>query len=96
MEDNKITIRFELTDEFKNHYAAESTVEVFESFGETEIDAIGEQLNIFLRQCGYIRKNDCIFMEDITEEEYDALASYLNTMRDKEGAELNDNQTNVQ
>lgn len=81
MEDNKITIRFELTDEFKNHYAAESTAEVFESFGETKLDMIGDQLNIFLRQCGYIRKNDCIFMEDITEEEYDALTLYLNELR---------------
>jgi len=36
---------------------------------------------VFLKQCGYVRKNDFIFMEDITEEEYEALAVYLDELR---------------
>lgn len=42
--DNKITIKFELTNEFGNHYLQESTLEVFEDLSETTIDKISEQL----------------------------------------------------
>lgn len=90
MEDNRITIKFELTNESYNHFEAESTVEVFHSLGDTALDVIGWQLNAFLRQCGYTRPNDNIFMEDITDEEYDALATYLSELRSKEGVESND------
>lgn len=81
MEDNKLTIGFNYENEFGDRYSATSTSEVFRSLGETEIDFIGEQLNHFLRQCGYFRKNNIIFMEDVTEEEYEALADCLNELR---------------
>lgn len=81
--DYKITIRFELTEEDNTHYEAESTVEVFDSLGDTELDNIGWQLNAFLKQCGYSRPNDNIFMEDVSDEEYDALADYLSQLRAK-------------
>ena len=42
---------------------------------------LGEYFNTFLKQIGYIRNNDLLFMEDITEEEYDALQSYLEEYR---------------
>ena len=83
MNDNtKFRIKFELTDEYGNNYISESRVDVCYECGERELDVIGEQLNVFLKQCGYIRKNDHIFMEDINDEEYDALAEYLNYLRD--------------
>lgn len=83
MEENKIKIKFELTDENGNNFINDSTVEVFHSLGETDLDVIGKQLNTFLKQCGYVRKNDYIFMEDITEEEYDALADCLHELRNR-------------
>lgn len=76
-----LTIGFELTDEFGNHYKSESSAEVFTSLGETDLDFIGDQLNAFLKQCGYSRKNDHIFMEDVTEDEYIALDDYLSELR---------------
>ena len=79
--ENKIRIRFELTDLNGYNYISESTTEVFPDMGETELTVIGEQLNTFLKQCSYTRKNDYIFMEDITEEEYDALTDYLHELR---------------
>ena len=81
--DNKITIGFRLEDEFGNKYSQESTFEVFTSLGDRDIDMIGGQLNCFLKQCGYIRRNDNIFMEDITDEEYEALADYLMELREE-------------
>ena len=79
--ENKIKIAFELTDELGNVFSSSSEMEVFSSLGENVLDVIGEQLNVFLRQCGYYRPNSLLYMEDITEEEYDAIANYLATLR---------------
>lgn len=85
--DNKISIGFQLENELGELYTQGSTVEVFRDIGDTDITVIGEQLNCFLRQCGYARRNDYIFMEDVTDEEYDALADYLEELRgDKKNA----------
>ena len=82
MEEPRIKIGFTFTDHFGNEYSATSDVEVFESLGESDIDVIGEQLNTFLRQIGYIRNRDCMLMEDLTEDELDALCDYLQDLRD--------------
>lgn len=81
MADNKLTISFHYENEFGDKFSATSSAETFSSLGETDVDFIGEQLNNFLRQCGYIRNNNYIFMEDITEEEYEILAEYLDDIR---------------
>lgn len=78
---NKLTIGFSLEDDFGNKYSATTSSEVLVDLGYTDMDFIGEQLNIFLKQCGYSRKNDFIFMESVTEEEYDALSDYLKKFR---------------
>lgn len=90
MDDKKFRIKFELTDEFGNDYINESRVDVHYDCGERELDVIGEQLNVFLKQCGYVRKNDYIFMEDITEEEYEALAVYLDELRSGKEPDTNE------
>lgn len=81
---NKLTIGFNFENEFGDKFSATTTAQVFNDLGETDIDFIGDQLNIFLKQCGYARKNDHIFMEDLTEEEHDALLDYLYGLRDAE------------
>lgn len=78
---NKLTIGFNFENEFGDKFSATTTAQVFNDLGETDIDFIGDQLNIFLKQCGYARKNDHIFMEDVTEEEWVALADYLEELR---------------
>jgi len=90
MEDSMITIKFELTDEHNEHYEASSTFQVFHSLGESEVDCIGMKLNVFLRQAGYLRRNDNIFMEDVTDEEYDAIADFLDGYRNKRLSESNE------
>lgn len=81
MDEPKIKIGFTHTDEFGNEYSASSEGEVFESLGETKLDVIGTQFNVFLRQIGYIRRNDNILMEDLTEDELEALYDYLQELR---------------
>ena len=80
-ESNKITIGFHYVDTMGNTYDSSSTVEVFYDMGDTELSVIGDQLNAFLRQCGYYRRRDTILMEDITDDEYDALMMTLDEMR---------------
>lgn len=85
-ESDKITIGFHYVDTFGNTYNSDTNVHVFFDMGESELDIIGRQLNAFLRQCGYYRSRDTILMEDLTEEEEDALVCYLDELRRKEGA----------
>lgn len=80
MED-KLTIGFRLVNGCGNEFSSESTLEVFRDLGETELDVIGTQFNTFLKQCGYARYNDNILMEDLSDDEYDALVNYLDDLR---------------
>lgn len=76
-ESSKVTISFHYVDTFRNTFDSSTTAEVFYSLGDSELDLIGRQLNIFLKQCGYFRDKDQIFMEAIDEDEYDAITSFL-------------------
>lgn len=82
MSENEIRIRFELENGYGSHYVQESKFEVFSDLNETDIDCIGEQLNVFLKQAGYVREHDYILMEDVTEDEREALYDYLQTLRE--------------
>lgn len=80
--DNKITIGFRFTNEFGDDFSSDSTVSVYSDLGETELDTIMGAFNQFLRQIGYIRRNDLIFAKDLTEEEYDAVSNFLDDYRE--------------
>lgn len=77
---NKIRIRFEFTDEFGDEYASESYVSKTD---RRELEIIGEQLNSFLRQAGYVRNGDNILMESLTYKELEAVEEFLDEYRSK-------------
>ena len=81
IEDKKMTIGFELTDQYNNHFKAESTIPVYESDATYIQGLIGEQLSAFLSQAGYIRERGYIFMDDVSEDEIVALEDFLMQMR---------------
>lgn len=81
--DDKLTIGFHLVNEVGDKFSSESTLEVFHDLGDTDLSVIGDQFNVFLKQCGYVRRNDHIFMEDITDEEYEAIADFLDDLREE-------------
>ena len=83
----KITIGFSFENEFGDCYDSSSTLDVLTDMGDTELSVIGEQLNAFLIQIGYLRENGNIFMEDLSDEEYDAVSDFLAGYRNKK--ELN-------
>lgn len=84
MDENKITVSFGFTDAFGNTFSQQSTLSVFEEHDYSTLDEIGEQLNAFLRQCGYTRQHNHILMEPITAEEYDKLMDCLFALREKQ------------
>ena len=73
-DNNKLRIAFRYERDGESCYS-DSTIEICP--GDTEIDAIGDQLNAFLSQIGYVRENPCMFLEDVTDDERDALARFL-------------------
>ena len=54
---------------------------VYYDLGEDNIEIVGRFINDALRLAGYMRKNDCIFMESVTEEEALALSDFLKDYR---------------
>lgn len=90
---NKITIGFRYIDTWGNEYTAESTREVFFSLGDDELDTIGKQFNAFLSQAGYMRRNDHMLMEDLTQEEIWLLLDYLDKIRDRKESAQDENKS---
>lgn len=77
----KIKIGFTYVDEFGNTWSSESQESLSDEFGS--LDIIGRQFDTFLRQVGYIRNGDTVFMESVTDEEYEVLHTALENYRNK-------------
>lgn len=73
-DNNKLRIAFRYERDGVSCYS-DSTIEICP--GDTEIDAIGDQLNASLSQIGYVRENPCMFLADVTDDEREALTRFL-------------------
>ena len=76
-------IRFEATDELGNEFSQETTGEILEGIDFGFIDFVGQQLNLFLKQMTFSRQNDYILMEDVSEDELEALECFLEDYRER-------------
>lgn len=82
--DNKeISIRFAADIRDSGYYESRSDFDVFYDCGESQLVELGRAFNTFLKQCTFHRENDYIFMEDISEDEYDYLQDALTEYRAK-------------
>lgn len=81
MSDHKITIGFNIKDEFGNEYRSESTEDLYD---ESDLDFIGRQLNTFLSQCGYYRGGTAMLMDSLTDDELWAVEDFLRDYRDSQ------------
>ena len=79
---HNINIGFKFENEFGHKYSQASELEVFDELGENNLSTIGRQLNCFLKQCGFVRENDFILMESLSEDEAEALYDYLTDLRE--------------
>ena len=84
MEECVITIKFALSSsEVPGHYKAESVLPIYRECDD-ELSVIGQQFVCFLRQVGYANmENRNLLMESLTDEEYDAVNTFLNKYRNK-------------
>lgn len=90
MGENRIAIKFELTDENQNFFSAESRIEVFEEFASV-LDELGMAFNNFLKQAGYTYfDKEYLLMKSLDGEEYEALLKYLEEYRKRKAETKND------
>lgn len=78
-DEKKVTIGFEMIDKNGCRHSARSCIRYFD---EPILDDLGEQFNTFLKQVGYIRDNDYLFMESVTEDELNAISIFLHDYRE--------------
>lgn len=77
-----ITIGFSLsTNAYDGKYILKSQIPVYYEAGNTPIEEIFSQFNIFLKQAGYVRPNDYILTESLTEDEREELEYHLSEYR---------------
>ena len=88
--DNRIVIGFRYIDELGNEYSQETKCESFPDYGHDNLDVMGEQLDAFLSQCGFIRKGH-ILMESLTEDEVTELTCHLEEYRAQKEEQLDEN-----
>lgn len=77
-----ITIGFSLsTNAYDGKYILKSQIPIYYEAGNTPIEEIFSQFNIFLKQAGYVRPNDYILTESLTEDEREELEYHLSEYR---------------
>ena len=88
LDERMITIGFHFVSENGCTYDATSTAPIYYDIGDDVQSYIGTQLNNFLRQIGFNRQNDLMFMESVSDEEYDFLAEKLWEYREEKGTNI--------
>lgn len=77
-----ITIGFSLsTNAYDGKYILKSQIPIYYEAGNTPIEEIFSQFNIFLKQAGYVRPNDYILTDSLTEDEREELEYHLSEYR---------------
>lgn len=77
-----ITIGFSLlTNEHDGKYKLKSQIPIYYEAGNTPLEEIFSQFNIFLKQAGYVRPNDYILTDSLTEDEREELEYHLSEYR---------------
>lgn len=77
-----ITIGFSLsTNAYDGKYIMKSQIPIYYEAGNTPIEEIFSQFNIFLKQVGYVRPNDYILTDSLTEDEREELEYHLSEYR---------------
>ena len=68
----------------KHSLTMEQECEVYDNLGDSEILRLAEFINHFLRAYGYpAYDKEYVFLESVTEEEYNALQDYLCDFREE-------------
>lgn len=80
--DSRETIKLYYKNEFGSEYEISQTAETYSELGEDTIRAFAKIINLFLRHVGYVSfDRDLVFLESVTDEEYEDLLWYLGDLR---------------
>ncbi len=80
--DNRETIRLYYRNEFGSEFEMSQTAETYSSIGEDTIREFSKIINLFLKHIGYVSYDkDLVFLESVTDEEYEDLLWYLDDLR---------------
>lgn len=80
--DARETIRLYYRNEFGSEYEMSRTAETYSEYGADTISTFARMINLFLKQVGYVGYDkDMVFLESVTEDEYEMLLGYLQDMR---------------
>ena len=78
-----IRLKMEYENEFGHTFMMENKVDVYSDLGNDTLDEFATQINRFMGQIGYLSfDKDKIFLESVTEEEYDYLIGCLDEYRE--------------
>lgn len=81
MEEKQVKIGFTYESPYGDKHESTSIVNYYEEFGDSELSAIGMQLNSFLALCGYIRSGTYMFMDSLTSDELEAVEGFMTEYR---------------
>lgn len=80
--DTREIIRLYYRNEFDGEYEISRTADTCSEFGFDTISVFAQTINLFLRHIGYPSfDKDTVFLESVTEDEYEMLHDYLQDMR---------------
>lgn len=80
--DTRTAIRLYFRNEFGSEYEISETANTYHDLGMDTISAFARAINLFLRHIGYSGYDkDMVFLESITEDEYEMLQDYLFELR---------------
>lgn len=89
--DTREAIRLYFRNEFGSEYEISQTAETYADIGEDTIRAFAKIINLFLRHIGYVSYDkDLVFLESVTDEEYEDLLWYLGDLRQSKAENENE------
>lgn len=91
--ENTLKIKMTMEDPYTNHsLTMEQTTQLYPDLGYDELETLASFINKFLNVYGYPRYNkEYVFLESVTEEEYDYLACCLEEYRNRKESDKNEN-----
>lgn len=88
--DQREAIKLYYRNEFGGEFEISETRLMYPDMGDDTIMAFAKTINLFMRHIGYSFDKDYVFMESVTEDEYEQLQWYLNELRSEKDAESED------
>lgn len=85
--DHRETIKLYYRNELGGEFEISETRLLYPDMGDDTIMAFAKTINLFMRHIGYLFDKDYVFMESVTEDEYEQLQWHLSELRSEKDME---------